>query len=1081
MKTVAIKLVIMSATLDIDIFGTYFKSVATAKDESILVENEDCDELVLEFENLEVVKSPLKVLHVGVKRFHVEHVFLEKLPTMFKSLKMNYGTLGERAISYISSQVKVFDKFTESSGIRRQLVTPKIDNNGYLCGVILCLSYANMCDQSTSYQYRDNSGVCILVFLPGENEIMQWKDTLEENFGNSTFRKDIRLHILHSNVPQAAQKDAFIPVEDGCLKIVLCTNIAESSITIPDATIIIDYGLRRQMEYNSSRGIQQLALGWISKASSIQRLGRAGRTSPGTCIAMYTRTFLDQQRHHEPPEIAQISLEGTVLNVKDIFPGNLVRDVLNELVEPPEKDQLDQAFLNLRQSGAIAFSSSGKDIEGDVTFFGRIAGSLPVDLIQARVLLFAQAIGFPMEGVILSAALSSTDIFSMPSPFFISERKLLEEKLALTWAGKILADDGSLSEPIALLNIFKRWLSCPINKRFDFLRSTSVNLLRFRQFRVLVCTLARRLAEMIEREATSTTANETRNSSIKSVKDLLKLVEESGRSDCDKNSGAANIAFTENVDVLRSILLLACGSKTVYCVTNENRTFDTMFKTFTSKLSDLQKEKKKSKKNKKSEIKNTPYFWASSIQPSNYHNEDLALFKTYVPSAGMYYSKILISIFFSEDTMMGPKFVPGACIKEEDVGVKQFSYSDTLEATVIFKKPDRNKTGFVKFKSETPDNLRNADIIRKILAWTGVERVFCNSTFAAIEFNHEGKLVGNTLPSTVQDIPFGFKFLHHLCQGKRDATLYVPTPKTIMKNVTNEESVLGKIIFPTSSQWKSLGFLDGDPGIKVFWRSPLNDVFLSFKKKPSIMMGVCSSALAVTNGQAFSVSVNGVTLIPIHEDTWKMRLLSVTQLNNNTSILVVGSSPETIIETFINGLALGLKLTANRLDAINKLRAGVNELLLYGTGFNLSGLSNLVFENLEIASLSNFQTTSSGYFQKSLLQEVKSKFEDNFSFFSNKKSDSQLWKHPQDTPFKFGEKNKNKEEFSFNFQEKVPRVTELRAVYSPFEWPKYEPPMKNYDDYTDSSDMSDEESVDDLEDDSFEEDYDDDYDRYDRY
>ena len=129
------------------------------------------------------------------------------------------------------------------------------------------------------------------------------------------------------------------------------------------------------MEYSVLRGIQTLTLGWIryflttlslslkiSQSSSIQRKGRCGRVRPGCCVHLYTESFMSMQREHELPEIMQLSLEKTILQVKNLFPLEDVVELMSGLVEPPDIVQLEQSFARLRQCGAIA---DKEDDEGE--------------------------------------------------------------------------------------------------------------------------------------------------------------------------------------------------------------------------------------------------------------------------------------------------------------------------------------------------------------------------------------------------------------------------------------------------------------------------------------------------------------------------------------------------------------------------------------------------------------------------------------------------------------------------------------------------------------------------------------------
>jgi HrpA-like RNA helicase len=90
--------------------------------------------------------------------------------------------------------------------------------------------------------------------------------------------------------------------------------------------------MRVYFKHSTFRGIQTLTLGWISQSSSIQRKGRCGRVKPGVCVSLYTKEFMSSQREHELPEIAQLSLEKTILQVKNLFPNDSVVELMTDLV-----------------------------------------------------------------------------------------------------------------------------------------------------------------------------------------------------------------------------------------------------------------------------------------------------------------------------------------------------------------------------------------------------------------------------------------------------------------------------------------------------------------------------------------------------------------------------------------------------------------------------------------------------------------------------------------------------------------------------------------------------------------------------
>ncbi|KAJ3081284.1 hypothetical protein HK102_002459, partial [Quaeritorhiza haematococci] len=567
------KLIVMSATLDIDLYNAYFSlppPISPLKDPTPPPTTSLQDHL----------SSPITI---HGRQFPITQVFLEDLlnnPITKDAFPIHNVGKGVIDPGFVNNYVNVGASIQRKVGLFKgakvpnrargiQSLPPQIDDPTYALGVGLCLYLSGLTrtdgkpshirgtdlsgkkeDTSADAHPDDhgddlgtemddqNRGYCILVFLPGEYEILTWTETLsewvgwEEDEDNSSedinrqpllgrsrsLRSRVQIHVLHSQTPKQDVQNAFVPVRKGVCKIVLATNIAESSVTIPDVDCVIDYGLRRAIEFNAQRGMQQLSLGWISRASSKQRMGRTGRCAPGLFIPFYTKTFLQTCcLEHEPAEIAQKSLEGVVLQVKDLFPNEKARVLFGEMVEPPELDQLECAFDNLRRGGALirrkaresqqdgskddgAVDDEGEDDEGKVTFLGRVAPKFPVELVQVRLILLGMASNCACESIVLAAALSAQDVYTMPHPLLIQDRSDLQMKLAASFAGRWETNAGSTlqSEPLALLNAFVWWALQPNRRaRDDYLMKTAIHYGRWRHFRSLVSTLALRMAEVL--------------------------------------------------------------------------------------------------------------------------------------------------------------------------------------------------------------------------------------------------------------------------------------------------------------------------------------------------------------------------------------------------------------------------------------------------------------------------------------------------------------------------------------------------------------------------------------------------------
>ncbi|XP_061384708.1 ATP-dependent RNA helicase DHX30-like isoform X1 [Danaus plexippus] len=189
----------------------------------------------------------------------------------------------------------------------------------------------------------------ILVFLPGWAEIKQTQQLLQDQF------KDSPLHMIlpvHSRLSTSEQTKIFSKCL-GIRKIVLATNIAETSITIPDVVHVIDSGIHRENRLRDTTNISSLETVWASKASCTQRAGRAGRVKPGHCYKMYTKEKEEEFQAHTTAEILRVPLEQTVLDCKTYAPDDRVEDFLSQLPEPPSDKAVRFAVNDLVDLGAL--------------------------------------------------------------------------------------------------------------------------------------------------------------------------------------------------------------------------------------------------------------------------------------------------------------------------------------------------------------------------------------------------------------------------------------------------------------------------------------------------------------------------------------------------------------------------------------------------------------------------------------------------------------------------------------------------------------------------------------------------------
>lgn len=233
----------------------------------------------------------------------------------------------------------------------------------------------------------------VLVFLPGAEEIRRTGRRLE----SAAQRRDLLVLPLHGSLRAEEQIRALRPADRR--KIILATNIAETSLTIDGVDTVIDGGLARVAGYDPSRGLDRLELKRISKASATQRAGRAGRTRPGRCIRLWTPSEEQAMADFERPEIQRVDLCGTALALHAWGKSDL-RNF--GWYEPPPEQTLLAAERLLEMLGALE--------NGAITPAGRQLVGLPVHPRLARLLSAAAEQGLLKKGAAIAALLSEKDI-----------------------------------------------------------------------------------------------------------------------------------------------------------------------------------------------------------------------------------------------------------------------------------------------------------------------------------------------------------------------------------------------------------------------------------------------------------------------------------------------------------------------------------------------------------------------------------------------------------------------------------------------------------------------------------------------
>ena len=232
----------------------------------------------------------------------------------------------------------------------------------------------------------------VLAFLPGVGEIRQTAGELESWARDH----DVLVVPLYGDLPAEQQDIALVP--QGRRKIVLATNVAETSITVEGVVAVIDTGLARQLEYDPAVGMDRLKLLPISRASAEQRAGRAGRTGPGICIRLWNEIDQRSRTERTEPEIRRVDLAGPLLQLLALGEGNGF-----PWLEAPKPAALDQARTLLDRLEATQ--------GGSLTDLGRAMARLPVHPRLARFLLEAARLGCAEHAALAAALLSERDPF----------------------------------------------------------------------------------------------------------------------------------------------------------------------------------------------------------------------------------------------------------------------------------------------------------------------------------------------------------------------------------------------------------------------------------------------------------------------------------------------------------------------------------------------------------------------------------------------------------------------------------------------------------------------------------------------
>ncbi|KAF8049480.1 hypothetical protein N665_2203s0007 [Sinapis alba] len=289
----------------------------------------------------------------------------------------------------------------------------------------------------TVFQIHQNEPLGdVLVFLTGQEEIETAETKLKERMkvlGSKS--SEIIICPIYSNLPTELQAKVFDPAPKGSRKVVLATNIAETSLTIDGIRYVVDPGYCKINSYNPKTGMESLLETPISKASAEQRAGRSGRTGPGKCFRLYNVKDLEAKTI---PEVQRANLASVVLTLKSVG----IQDVFTfDFMDPPPKNSLFKALELLYALGAL-------DGKGEITKLGERMVEFPVDPMLSKMIVGSEKYKCSVEIITIAAMLSTgSSIFYRPS----RNQQYLADNARMSFYTENVGDH------IALLRVYNSW------------------------------------------------------------------------------------------------------------------------------------------------------------------------------------------------------------------------------------------------------------------------------------------------------------------------------------------------------------------------------------------------------------------------------------------------------------------------------------------------------------------------------------------------------------------------------------------------------------------------------------------------
>ena len=281
----------------------------------------------------------------------------------------------------------------------------------------------------------------ILVFLTGQEEIETAAEILTQRTRNLGSRiKELVICPVYANLPSEQQAKIFEKTPKGARKVVLATNIAETSLTIDGICFVIDTGFNKQKSFNARSGMESLVVTPVSQAAANQRAGRAGRTQPGKCFRLFTAwSFQHELEPNTIPEILRTNLGNVVLMLKSLG----INDLLHfDFMDRPPADALIRALEQLYALGAL-------NDRGELTKLGRRMAEFPLEPMLSKAVIVSE------KYECVSEVLSTVSMLSLGASVFYRPK----EKAVHADTARVRFARGGGGDHISLLRCYSEWVS----------------------------------------------------------------------------------------------------------------------------------------------------------------------------------------------------------------------------------------------------------------------------------------------------------------------------------------------------------------------------------------------------------------------------------------------------------------------------------------------------------------------------------------------------------------------------------------------------------------------------------------------